>query len=486
MKAFIALIFVIWSALSLAGQTFNNRYFFPDYSFGGGMSVEEIDNNYRFYSNIGDTLIKFAIHTTDVSGEVIDSNRFYTISAATFNGYSNTTDAFDSGVISAGSINYGDGLRDGIIVKWGLSSDTIATKKITPDGNYSAVILQRAIAVEDGFLAIGSISDGVSIERMFLVKTDFELNEVWRRQYGSSTFPHVGYSVVQTPDGGFLLGGVRKVPDSWDHCVIKTSADGTQQYLKYHGNEFKCYYAMVDNASDGNYYFGGRIQIDEYNDYSQVCKLDAELDTIWCKVYGNYGPDCRVNCLKLLPDGNVIICGMDRSDFTMYGYVAKLDPDGNQLWYRKYAQTAENWCYFQDVIQTTDDGYLLTGSLYPEVDLTQDIWGLKLDDMGCLVPGCDTLVHVPERDASWGVSIYPNPTSQFVNVYLSASSMQQLSTVSLELVDMQGRIVRQFTPHLTDTTYMMDVEDLPAGIYVLNVFADGAVVKSEKIMKEPG
>jgi hypothetical protein len=117
--------------------------------------------------------------------------------------------------------------------------------------------------------------------------------------------------------------------------------------------------------------------------------------------------------------------------------------------------------------------------------LTQDIWGLKLDDMGCLVPGCDTLVHVPERDAPWGVSIYPNPTSQFVNVYLSASSKQQLSTVSLELVDMQGRLVRQFTPHLTDTTYMMDVEDLPAGIYVLNVFADGAVVKSEKIMKEP-
>jgi len=226
------------------------------------------------------------------------------------------------------------------------------------------------------------------------------------------------------------------VPDSWDHCVIKTSSDGTQQYLKYHGNEFKCYYAILAHSSDGNYYFGGRLQIDEYNDYSQVGKLDGELNTIWCKVYGNYGPDCRVNNLQLLPDGNVIVCGMGRSDFTMFGYILKIDPDGNEIWYRKYAQTEGNWCFFQDVIQTTDGGYVLTGSLYPEADLTQDIGGLKLVDVGCLVPGCDTLVTVAEIQTDFSFSVYPNPTSQFADVYISPTNKQHFNYPKFELIDM--------------------------------------------------
>ncbi|MFO0360365.1 MAG: hypothetical protein ACK500_00950, partial [Flavobacteriales bacterium] len=417
MKGIISLIyFVICSALHLAGQTFNNRYNFDPYNAGNGYCVEQTGDSLLIFSNYSDALYKIGVHVLNMEGDLIASKSIFKDSTWLFVGYSNAVDRFEGGYISGSTKRFPEPNYRGHLIKWDTNADTLKTKVFHAMDGDSLLIFQQAKALSDGFVAVGSTRDGVSGEKIILIKTDFELNELWRREYGSSTIAHAGYSVVQTPDGGFLVGGVRKVTDSWDHCVIKTTADGTQQYLKYHGNEFKCYIAMVDNASDGNYYFGGRIQIDENNDYSQVCKLDAELDTIWCKVYGNHGPDCRVNCLKLLPDGNVIICGMDRSDFTMYGYISKLDPDGNELWYRKYSQTEDNWCFFYDVIQTADGGYFLTGSLSPEVDLTQDIWGLKLDDMGCLVPGCDTLVHAPERDASWGVSIYPNPTSQFVNV----------------------------------------------------------------------
>jgi hypothetical protein len=483
MRTFFLTILISWSALHSAGQTFNNRYNFPIFSYGGGVSVEESDDSYFIFSNFGDSLIKYSIHSLSIDGDVIQAINYSQDSVALFNGYSNSSDAYSGGVISAGSINYGSGIKQGQFIKWSTEGDTLATKRIEANGNFTRVILQQAKAVSDGFIAVGSIAGDLNTERIFVVKTDFQLNEVWRSQYGSSITPHAGYSIVQTPDGGYLIGGARKINDTWDHCIIKTTENGSQQFIKYFGNEFKCYYAMVANSSDGNFYFGGRLQVEEmYHDYSQVCKLDTQLDTIWCKVYGNVGADCRVNSLKLLPDGNLIACGSDRSTGIMHGYVMKLDPEGNELWYRKYLQTDENWCYFQDVIQTTDGGYFLTGMLFPEVGLTQDIWGIKLDDMGCLIPGCDTAQHVFSTDAGVGFSIFPNPTTQFINVYVS--SPNPLDHIVFELSDLQGRIVKTFSPTLFDTTYMIDVQDLPTGMYVLKMLRDGLTMRSEKIVKE--
>jgi Secretion system C-terminal sorting domain len=482
-KTLTAVLFIlIWSAQPMAGQTFNNRYYFEGYSFGVGYSVEEIDNEYYIFSTIGDSLYKIAFHKLSLNGSESLKGRIFIDSTALFIGYSNTTDNYEDGFVSAGSINHGNNIDNGLMTLWNENGDTLMTRVIQPVEDNLRIILYQAKAITDGFVAIGAIGDNETFEKVILIKTDFELNEIWRKEYGNNSVPLNGYSVVPTPDGGFLLGGVRKIGESWDHCVIKTDDEGNQQYLKYHGNENKAYIAHVENAEDGNFYFGGRMQLGDNDNYSQICKLDQELDTIWCKVYGNHGPDCRVNSIKLLPDGNLIVCGVDRSNFTMYGYILKIDPNGNQIWYRKYTQTEGNWCFFYDVIQTSDGGYFLTGSLFPEIDITQDIWGLKLDDMGCLVPGCDTLISVGEQSLSASFSVYPNPTSQFINIYLPQGSLSK--EISFELLDISGKVVKSFTPKMEDATFMMDIEELAAGIYFLIEYVEGDVVHSEKIVKQ--
>ena len=484
MKVISILIAFIWSTLPMVGQTFNNRYHFDDYPASNGYSAEQSGDSLIFFSNHVDSLYKFGVHIVDLEGNVIDHKSYLDDSSWLFIGYSNTSDKFDGGYVTAGAKRFPEPNYRGKIVVWNDNLDTVVTKVFHATEGDSLIIFQQSKAISDGFVAVGSTRDGIGTENIILLETDFELNEIWRKSYGSATAPLAGYSVVQTPDGGFLLGGVRKIGESWDHCIIKTDTDGNQQYLKYHGNDFKAYYAHVANAADGNYYFGGRMQIGEDDNYSQICKIDQELDTIWCKVYGNHGPDCRVNSLKLLDDGNLIACGMDRSDFSMYGYVLKIDPDGNTIWYRKYTQTEGNWCFFYDVIQTSDGGYFLTGSLSPDSDLglNQDIWGLKLDDMGCLVPGCDTLISVGENKLNTSFSVYPNPTTQFVNVYISSANAG--SKIQFELTDLQGRLVKSFLPRLTEATYMLDVEELPAGVYLLNMTVDGVFVRNEKILKE--
>jgi Secretion system C-terminal sorting domain len=483
-KTLSVLFILIWTALSLAGQTFNNRYYFEGYSFGVGFAVEQWSDSYYIFSTIGDTLYKTGVHALDQEGNVIQDNSVFFDNTGLFAGYSNTSDFNSNLIVSAGSLALGSGRSNGIVIKWNNQCDTIASVQILPNDSDSLILLYQAKLLPDGICAIGSVGDNVSTERVLLVKLDFDLNEIWRKEYGTSSIPHTGFSIVPTSDGGFLLGGVRKIGESWDHCVIKTDDEGNQQYLKYHGNDYYSHYAHVENTSDGKYIFGGMRQTGENDFQSMICKLDNDLDTLWCKTYNDPGPDCFVNSIKLLPDGNFIACGVDRSNFTMYGYILKIDPDGNTIWYRKYTQTEDNWCFFYDVIQTSDGGYFLTGSLSPDSDLglNQDIWGLKLDDMGCLVPGCDTLISVGEQSLSAGFSVYPNPTSQFINIYLPQGSLSK--EISFELLDISGKVVKSFTPKMEDATFMMDIEELASGIYFLRENVEGDVVHTEKIVKQ--
>ncbi len=501
MRLIILLILVLLkSALPAAGQTFNNRYKFDPYSSGVGFSVEQLDNSLVIYSTFDDTLKKIGVQFLDIYGILSTEKKIGRDSNWLYVGYSNSTDiAFDH-IVSAGSNKpFSNSISKGHLISWTSGNDTLQTSTFQSTEGDSMIIFVQAKTVEDGFVAVGSTRDGIGTENIILLKTDFDLNEVWRRSYGSTVAPHAGYSVVQTPDGGFLLGGVRKVPNSWDHCVVKTDAQGMQEDIGYYGTGYEGLFAHVANTADGNYMFGGMKKTGDDDYQSMICKLDTNLETLWCNTYNSPGPDCYVNSLKLLPDGNFIACGVDRSNYTMFGYILKIDPDGNIIWKRKYAQTEDNWCYLNDVILTSDGGYFLTGSLAPDFDLglTQDIWGLKVDSYGCLVPGCqnnewqepphllDSALNASGTNATFGFSIYPNPTSQFVNVFVGLTpALSKAEGVRFELIDMQGRMVKSFSPQLTDATYMLDVEDLPAGVYLLKLLVDEEVVTTEKIMKK--
>lgn len=482
MRILLIAIFVFWSALVLLGQTFNNRYNFVPYTAGNGYSVEQKGDSLIIFSHYSDSLYKIGIHILNLNGEVLDSKVLFRDSTWFFVGYSNSSDKYHDGFISAGITRFPDPHRRGYMIKWDNQLDTVLTKSFESSTGDSSLFLYQAKALDDGFVAVGSKTNNNGIEKILLIRADSNLNEIWRKEYGNSTIPQAGYSVIQTLDGGYLIGGVRKIPDSWDHVVIKTNALGIQEDVAYFGSGYEGYIAHVALTSDSHYVFGGMKKTGDYEYQSMVCKLDGSLNEVWCNTYNSPGPECYVNSVKALADGSIIICGVDRSNWDMFGYVAKIDPIGNTIWYRKYSQTENNWCFFYDVIQTNDGGFFLTGSLYPEVGLTQDIWGIKLDDMGCLIPGCDTVQHVFSTDAGVGFSIFPNPTTQFINVYVS--SPNPLDHIVFELSDLQGRIVKTFSPTLFDTTYMIDVQDLPTGMYVLKMLRDGVMVRSEKILKE--
>lgn len=98
------------------------------------------------------------------------------------------------------------------------------------------------------------------------------------------------------------------------------------------------------------------------------------------------------------------------------------------------------------------------------------------------VKGPDTTIPSTGIDNSLleTVSIYPNPTS---DVLFVKTELLSASAVNLQLVNMNGQVVRTLT-HATASgrqAYRLELTDLAKGIYFLNIFADGKLAHGQKV-----
>ncbi len=90
----------------------------------------------------------------------------------------------------------------------------------------------------------------------------------------------------------------------------------------------------------------------------------------------------------------------------------------------------------------------------------------------------DGSVGVNEVSSIAGLQIYPNPVSNYLNI---SYSLMENARVAAELVAMDGKLVKSFDATELTTgnhTAKFDVQDIPAGSYLLRVNANGkSVVK---------
>jgi hypothetical protein len=464
-------------------QSFNLRLSFGVETPEVGFSCYELDNRYIFAGGYNDPNFasRGGMFALAYNGQIVDSSIFFQDSTVYYISGESGGDMRDSIIVAGGTIvrpPYTN--SSGAVVGFNSIGDTLFTYVYISDDE---VIFYKGLITDDGYLGCGIIvPDNVELATSgVLVKFDQDGNFLWRQDYEpQNNLPVFLYSADQTPDGGFLLGGSRISGENNDHLVIKTDSLGNEEWRKVEGNQYQNGTAMVANTGDGNFIFCGWNSINStYNSYPQVTKLDLEGDTIWSRNYGSIGVMKTARSIKLLYDGGFVFCGSDRLQGVFYGQIRKIDADGNEIWYRRYTHTDGIDCWFNDVTPTSDGGYILTGLLGGDQDLgiEQDMWAMKVDSFGCLVPGCQ-FVHVDENNPA-ALSVYPNPCDDFINVYVESLNLDQCE---LQLYDTQGRLVRNATVNNSGSTWIIESSTLPEGLYVLQLHAGGRMVASERVV----
>jgi len=238
--------------------------------------------------------------------------------------------------------------------------------------------------IDGGFIIGGeTASYGSGNFDAYLIKTDNYGNVEWDRTFGGAAKDGCR-DLAQTTDGGFILTGYA---DSYgnpghDYWIIKTDEFGNEEWSKiFGGTSSDASYAIIE-TSNGDFVFTGY----SYS-YSQgsndvwVIKTDNLGGMIWEKNYGGIGSEYGMDLVETY-DGGYIIIGST----TSYGsggtdvYLLKIDFNGDLEWEKTFGGFGDDWAGSIDL--TSDGGFIICGDTKSYSEGGYDVWILKTDHSG--------------------------------------------------------------------------------------------------------
>lgn len=238
---------------------------------------------------------------------------------------------------------------------------------------------------DGGYILVGgTTSYGTGDYDVFLVKTDADGQELWAYPYGGSDYDF-GFSVHQTQDGGYIIAGTTESfgPAGCNAYLLKTDADGTQEWQQaFGGNGWDDGYAVLQTA-DGGYIMAGRTGSSATGFDMYLVKTDAGGNEIWQYTFGGSGLDEGYSMQEtrdggFIIAGNTIPAGAGRRDV----YLVKVNRHGEEIWTETYGGKGNECGY--SVMQTHDNGFIIGGYTDSFGAGKEDYYLVKTDPHGML------------------------------------------------------------------------------------------------------
>ena len=291
----------------------------------------------------------------------------------------------------------------------GSSSDYAQVVKQTSDGGYLLG------GYSSSLVSGNKTNQSIANEDYWVVKVDCSGNKQWERTYGGNSDDEL-YCLQQTSDQGYIFGGYSRsyasgnktssLLGSYDYWVVKADSEGNIQWDRsFGGTDVDVLYSL-QQTSDGGYALGGVSRSGAsgnktnasfgFNDYWLV-KLDANGNKQWDQCFGGTNDD-QLTSLQQTSDGGFILGGSSNSGlsgnktndgFGKYDYwIVKVDESGNKQWDKSFGGSGDD--QLQSLQQTSDGGYVLGGYSYSGISGNKtsgnwgqsDYWVVKLDADG--------------------------------------------------------------------------------------------------------
>ena len=289
----------------------------------------------------------------------------------------NSTDYCLEGIVSANFTDRAGNITDPFSA-CELVTIIVAWEKIF-DGNgddYGYCVQNTS----DGGYIIAGQTFGSGAGEAWLIKTDAEGNEQWNQAFDGGG-EDAAHCVQQTSDGGYILTGYSYNSGSLDVLLIKTNSTGVEEWSETFGDIFTDKGFSVKKTSDGGYIIAGYTNsYGAGNSDMWLIKTDADGNEQWNRTFG--GANWEIgNDVEQTDDGGYIIAGKTGSATSGYVRLVKTDSEGIETWHENYmgSITSEGFA----VQQTFDGGYIVTGYTYTDYPAGSiDVCLIKTDSEG--------------------------------------------------------------------------------------------------------
>lgn len=375
----------------------NSGYVFTGDSYGlayGGLDIYLLKTDQFGYSEQGFT---YGTSTRDNAFDIIQTK--------------------DEGFLILGHSRLENPKGDILLIKVNQAGEKEWQKSFWHEGNdYAFQIINSS--QDDGYVFVGSKNgffDDVHADfkthdaNILFIKIDSEGNQIWKQTYGESEHDF-GYSVCNASDGGyFLLGSSQSYGNgSFDMLLIKTDADGNEQWIKTFGG--------------ANYEYGKSIKMNNEGDLYLVGST---------KSFGTEGS----------------------TDV----YIVKTDQQGNELWSETFGGPAAD--YGEDLLPLPNGGCAIVGSCNSYGAGESDVYLLRLKANGDV----DMFSGIPTKPYN-KVVVFPNPWIGSCKFYLPGTIGM---TYTIQLSDSFGRQISKKV--FTGNNFIQKRGTLASGIYIYQI-----------------
>src|ERR1035437_4546205 len=238
---------------------------------------------------------------------------------------------------------------------------------------------------DGGYIICGYTSSrGAGNADVYLIRTNSNGDTLWTKTYGGTNYEDGG-DVEQTNDGGYIIiGGTESFGFVGSKVyLIKTNSTGDTLWTRTYGGSGNDWGYSGQQTTDGGYIISGyTYSFGAGGSDAYLIKTNSSGDTTWTKTYGGTGGDWG-DRVKQTADGGYIIAGYT----TGFGvgsedvYLIKTNSTGDTLWTKTYGGTTGDDAGY-DIQLTSDGGYIIAGVTTSFGAGGNDIYLIKINSLG--------------------------------------------------------------------------------------------------------
>ena len=296
---------------------------------------------------------------------------------------------------------------------------------------------------------------------------------MWSREYrlipsGDVSWP-TAWAVREVPGGGFIMAGA--ITNGYmvsRPFLFRLGATGDSLWFRDYGWYADASVYSVDTAGNDGFFVCG-IENLSHTKYLAM-KLDASGDTIWTRLAPATAYTTFLS-IRSSGDGGAVAAG----SYTKPGdstklYLARFSGSGSLLWDRKIGHYKA--AYGTSVENTADNGFIICGVEAPVTTSYTHGLLVKTDGNG-------NFAGIGSHKDAPVYAFNPNPASGYTTLHIQPVSSLPLKVT---LADLSGRVLKSTTVGPGEHGCLLDVSNLPTGIYLAIISEEIRILARQKLV----